>query len=131
MPATASKPREAEEAQSLLPWFVKVSPEYYDDDRDTGYGWECWAADADDAVVQTLEQCRLCNDRDPEDRGEDLDPERARVHVVEIDFSRFAGPLVHWARLAGAGETPLWKAMEAAVEAAKLPVVPWTPGQIA
>lgn len=131
MPATASKPREAEETQSLLPWFVKVSPEFYDDACDVGYGWEGWATDADDAVTQALEECHTDNDREPDWYDEDVDRKRAKVHVAEIDFRRFAGPLVHWARLAGASETPLWKAMEAAVAAAKLPVVPWTPGEVA
>jgi hypothetical protein len=131
MPATALKPREAEEAQSLLPWFVKVSPEFYDDACDVGYGWEGWATDADDAVTQALKECHLDNDRDPDWYDEDVDRKRAKVHVAEIDFRRFAGPLLHWARLTGGSETPLWKAMEAAVAAAKLPVVPWTPGEIA
>ena len=117
-------PNEAKEVKVRLPWFVTVSPEFYDDAYDTGYGWEGWATDQDDALTQALEECHLDNDRDPEDRERDLDPERARVHAAEIDFRRFAGPLVHWARSMGGCETPLWKAMEAAVAAADLPVVP-------
>ncbi|HEY5106723.1 MAG TPA: hypothetical protein VII73_08115 [Caulobacteraceae bacterium] len=127
MPATASRLCEAEEAQSPLPWFVKVSPEFYDDAYDVGFGWEGWAVDADDAVIQALEECHLINDRDPEDRDEDLDPKRAKIHVAEIDFRRFAGPLLHWARTMGGWETPLWRAMEAAVIAAGLPVLPLNP----
>ena len=76
-------------------------------------------------MAQALEECHLINDRDPENREDDLDPERAKVHVAEIDFRRFAGPLVHWARSRGGCETVLWKAMEAAVTAAGLPVVPF------
>lgn len=64
------------------------------------------------------------NEREPEFHEEDVDPRRAKVHVAEIDFRRFAGPLVHWARTTGGRETPLWKAMEAAVAAARLPVAP-------
>jgi len=122
-------PLDATEASTRLPWFVNVSPEYYDDDADTGYGWEGWAANEDDAVVQALKQCHRVNDREPEDREDDLDPERAKVHVAEIDFRRFAGPLVHWARSMGGWETPLWQAMEAAVTAAGLPVVPLDRGE--
>lgn len=117
-------PRDVAEAKKRLPWFVKVSPEFYDDACDVGYGWEGWAADAADAVVQALEECHLDNDRDPERREEDVDPKHAKVHVAEIDFRRFAGPLVYWARTMGGWETPLWKAMEAAVTAAGLPVLP-------
>ena len=82
------------------------------------------ATDQDDAVAQALEECHLINDRDPENREDDLDPERAKVHVAEIDFRRFAGPLVHWARSEGGCKTPLWEAMEAAVMSAGLPVLP-------
>jgi len=42
-----------------LPWFVKVSPEFYDDPCDVGFGWEGWATDEDDAVTQALEECHL------------------------------------------------------------------------
>lgn len=55
---------------------------------------------------------------------EDVDPKRAKVHVAEIDFRRFAGPLLHWARTKGGWDTPLWKTMEAAVTAAGLQVAP-------
>jgi len=118
-------PSEAKEVKMRLPWFVTVSPEFYDDACDTGYGWEGWATDEDDAVAQALEECHLINDRDAEDREDDLDPERAKLHVAEIDFRRFAGPLVHWARSMGGCDTPLWKTMEAAVMTAGLPVVPF------
>ena len=131
MPATASKPCQVEQAQSHLPWFVKVSPKFYKDDCDVGYGWEGWATDADDAVAQALDECHLDNDRESDWRDEDVDPRRAKVHVAEIDFRRFAGSLVHWAQQAGECETPLWKALKAAVAAAGLPVVPWTPGETA
>ncbi|MDQ2859629.1 MAG: hypothetical protein M3T55_02665 [Pseudomonadota bacterium] len=116
--------RATRQAKIRLPWFVKVSPKFYDDAFDTGYGWEGWARDEHDALAQALEECRLDNDRDPEDREADLNPQGARVHVAEIDFRRLAGPLVHWARSEGGCETPLWKAMEAAVMAAGLPVLP-------
>ena len=118
-------PRDIAEAKVRLPWFVKVSPEFYDDACDTGYGWEGWAFNADDALVQALDECHLDNDREPEQHDEDVDPARAKVHVAEIDFRQFAGPLVHWARMMGGWEAPLWDAMEAAVAAADLPVVPY------
>lgn len=113
-------------SESLLPWYVCVSPEYYDDDADTGFGWEGWAVDEEDAIHQALEKCHLINDRDGEDREDDLDRGRAKVHVAEIDFRRFAGPLVHWVRSVGGGNTPLWTAMEAAVLEAGLVVAPLT-----
>ncbi len=50
-------PSEAKEVKMRLPWFVTVSPEFYDDACDTGYGWEGWATDQDDAVAQALEEC--------------------------------------------------------------------------
>jgi len=117
-------PAEDGEAKKRLPWFVKVSPRFYDDACDVGFGWEGWATDDDDAVAQALEECHLFNEREPESYDEDVDPRRAKVHVAEIDFRRFAGPLLHWARTMGGWETPLWKAMEAAVTAARLPVAP-------
>lgn len=116
---------EANRLKARLPWFVKVSPEFYDDAYDTGYGWEGWAADGNDAVAQALKECHLINDRDPEDGKDDLDQGRAKVHVAEIDFRRFAGPLVHWARSECVRDAPLWKAMEAAVAAAGLPIAPF------
>jgi hypothetical protein len=73
------------ERHTRLPWFVKVSPQFYDD----------------------------------------VDPDAAKVHIAEIDFRRFAGPLLHWARATGNAETPIWKAMERAVIAAKLDVAPF------
>jgi hypothetical protein len=111
-----------------LPWFVKVSPEFYDDPCDTGFGWEGWATDEEDAVAQALERCHVVNERDPDSHDEDVDPDRAKVHVAEIDFYRFAGPLVHWARSIGGVDTPLWNAMEAAVAAARLRVAPFDVG---
>jgi len=127
---TADGSNQLAETQGLLPWFVKVSPEFYDDACDVGYGWEGWASGAEDAIAQALEECHLDNDRNPDWHEKDVDPKRAKVHVAEIDFRRFAGSLVHWARLAGVADTPLWQAMEAAVAAAQLPVVPWTPGEV-
>jgi len=118
------EPRDGEATKTLLPWFVKVSPEFYDDARDVGYGWEGWAEDSDDAVAQALEECHLDNDRDPKFHDEDVDPRRAKVHVAEIDFRRLAGPLLHWAQTMGGWETPLWKTMETAVAVAGLPVRP-------
>jgi hypothetical protein len=73
-----------------------------------------------------LENCHIINDREPENREDDVDPDRAKVHVAEIDFRRFAGPLLHWARLMGGRDTPLWRAMEAAVRQAGLTVAPLT-----
>ncbi len=125
MSITTIEPSVPGEAAIRLPWFVKVSPDYYDDPRDTGYGWEGWASNADEAVTQALDQCHVDNDREPGHHDEDIDPERATVHVAEIDFRRFAGPLVHWARTMGGWQSPLWDAMEAAVAAANLPVVPF------
>ena len=118
------EPRDGGAPKARLPWFVKVSPEFYDDDHDVGYGWEGWAEDENDAVAQALEQCHLENEREPECHDEDVDPERARVHVAEIDFYRLAGPLVHWAQSMGGWDTPPWKTMEAAVAMADLPVRP-------
>ncbi|MGI8839454.1 MAG: hypothetical protein ACR2F8_01495 [Caulobacteraceae bacterium] len=124
MPNENHTPSDAKHVKTRLPWFVTVSPEFYDDACDTGFRWEGWAADEDDAVAQALAECHLINDRDPENREDDVDRERAKVHVAEIDFRRFAGPLVHWARSVAACKTPLWKAMEAAVVEAGLPVLP-------
>ena len=103
---------------------MKVSPEFYDDACDVGFGWEGGARDEDDAVKQALEECRETNERDQEDHAEDVDPERAKVHVAEIDFRRFAGPLMHWAITTGNAGAPIWKAMLKAVAAADLPVTP-------
>jgi hypothetical protein len=108
-----------------VPWFVCVSPDYYDDDADTGFNWEGWAIGEEDAVRQALERCHVINDRDPEDRESDVDPAQAIVHVAEVDFRRFAGPLVHWARSMGGWDTPLWKVMETAVREAGLVVAPF------
>jgi hypothetical protein len=124
MSETALTPSDVMQAKSRLPWFVTVTPEYYDDDGDTGFSWEGWAVDQDDAVLQALENCHIVNDRDPEDREDDIDTNRAKVHVAEIDFRRFAGPLLHWARERGGVDTPLWSAMEEAVRQAGLAVVP-------
>ena len=123
LPAT---PMNTAPAKPALPWFVCVSPEYYDDDADTGFGWEGWAVDEDDAVRQALENCHAVNDRDPEDRENDVDLNQAKVHLAEIDFRRFAGPLLHWARERGGIDDPLWKAMEEAVHQARLKVAPLT-----
>lgn len=114
--ATPTKP--------LLPWFVKVSPEFYDDACDTGFGWEGWAVDSDDAIRQALEDCSLTNDREPDNWEDDVDPNRAKVHVAEIDFRQFAGPLLHWARSIGGVDTPLWRLFEVAVHEAGLTVAP-------
>jgi hypothetical protein len=111
-------------SKTRLPWYVCVSPCYYDDAADTGFGWEGWAVDDDDAILQALEDCRIVNQRDPEDREDDLDTCRAKVHVAEIDFRRFAGPLLHWARSMGGFDSPLWGAMEEAVSKARLTVAP-------
>ena len=116
---------DAPPSKARLPWFVCISPEYYDDACDTGFKWEGWAVDEEDAASQALEYCHVINDREPEDREEDIDPDRAKVHVAEIDFRRFAGPLMQWARATGNTETPLWKSMEAAVRVAGLTVVPF------
>jgi hypothetical protein len=111
--------------QGRLPWYVCVSPEFYDDDADTGFGWEGWATDEDDAIVQALEACHVVNDRETYQYAEDVDRDAAKVHVAAIDFRRFAGPLLHWARATDNVQAPLWKAMERAVIAAKLDVVPF------
>ncbi len=108
-----------------LPWFVCISPEYYDDACDTGFSWEGWAVDEDDAISQALQHCHVINDREPEDRDEDIDPDRATVYVAEIDFRRFAGPLMQWALATGNTETALWKSLDAAVKAAGLTVAPF------
>ncbi len=72
-------------AQGLLPWFVKVSPKFYDDACDVGFGWEGWARDEDDAVRQALEECHQMNEREPEDHDEDVDPDRAKVLLRKWD----------------------------------------------
>jgi len=108
-----------------LPWFVCVSPAFFDDSADTGFRWEGWATDDDDAIAQALESCHVVNDREGHQRAEDLDRDAAKVHVAEIDFRRFAGPLLHWARSTGNAQAPLWKAMEQAVASAKLDLVPF------
>ena len=114
-------------ARTRLPWFVAVSPKYYNDAADTGFGWEGWAAGDGDAIRQALEECHVVNDREPETWDDDVDSDQAKVHVAEIDFRRFAGPLVHWARSMGGWDTPLWRAIEAAVGEAGLAVAPLTP----
>jgi hypothetical protein len=116
-----SQPILETERSVRLPWFVNVSPEFYDDPGDTGFGWEGWATNEADAITQALEDCHAANGRD----AEDIDPETAQVHVAEIDFRRFAGPLLHWARATGNADAPIWKAMERAVIAAKLDVAPF------
>ncbi len=110
--------------QRRLPWFVKVSPAFYNNPADTGFGWECWATDENDAIAQALKACHRTNDREDDQYEEEMDLNKAKVHVAEIDFRRFAGPLLHWARSTGNVETALWKAMERAVIAAKLQVAP-------
>ena len=107
--------------RALLPWYVKVSPEFYDDDGDVGFGWEGLARDDLDAVRQALEECHHINDREAEDHDEDVDLDRAKVHVAEIDFRRFAGPLMHWAITTGNAQAPIWKSMLKAVAAADPP----------
>ena len=108
-----------------LPWFVLISPEYCDDECDTGYGWEGWATDEDDAIAQALQDCFDANDRDVEDHAYDVDPFNAKLHTAEIDFRRFAGPLVHWARTTGNADAPMWRALEYAVAESKLIVAPF------
>jgi hypothetical protein len=127
MTDTSVAQQAAAEAKMRLPWFVVVSPEFYDDAHDTGYGWEGWATNIDDAVAQALAQCHRDNDRDPENPEDDIDPENAKVHFAEIDFRRLAGALVHWARSMGGWQTPLWRAMEAAVLEADVTVAPLDP----
>ena len=102
-----------------------MSPDYYDDAADTGFSWEGWAFNEDDAILRALEDCHVVNARDPEDREDDIDTGRAKVHVAEIDFRRFAGPLLHWARSMGGFETPLWRAIEEAVRQTGLTVAPF------
>ncbi len=121
MPAA---PTDVIPSRTRLPWFVCVSPDYYDDAADSGCKWEGWAVDEDDAILQALEDCHKVNDRDPEERENDIDLDRAVVHVAEIDFRRLAGPLVHWARSMGGWDSPLWLTVEAAVREAGLPVAP-------
>ena len=127
MPETPNQCTPAALAKSRLPWFVCVSPEYYDDACDTGFSWEGWAVDEDEVVLQALFSCHTINDREPDCRLEDVDPSRAEVHVAEIDFRRFAGPLVHWARSMGGWDTPLWNAIEAAVVESGLEIAPLDP----
>jgi hypothetical protein len=107
-----------------LPWFVNVSPYYYEDAADTGFGWEGWAVDEVEAIRQALRDCHAVNDREPETEEDDIDPAQAIVHVAEIDFRRLAGPLVHWARSRDGCDIPLWRLMETAVREAKLSVAP-------
>jgi len=47
------------------------------------------------------------------------------VHVAEIDFRRYAGPLLHWARSTGNARAPIWQAIERAVIGAKIDVAPF------
>lgn len=97
------------EGQSArLPWFVCVSPAYYDDPCDTGYNWEGEADDRDDAVRQALIQCHIDNDRAYEGQPEEdwpddhygepetIDPDdlSVTVHAAEPDF-RAIGLAVH------------------------------------
>jgi hypothetical protein len=119
-----AKPDGVTQATPPLPWYVHVSPYYYDDAADTGFGWEGWAVDEEHAVRQALKDCFVVNDREPETEEDDTDPEQAKVHIAEIDFRRLAGPLVHWARSMGGWDTPLWQLMETAVLDAKLAVAP-------
>lgn len=116
-------PGDAIAARPRLPWFVKVSPEFYDDASDTGYGWEGWTVDADDAIRLALEQCHFDNDREADQFAADTDLARAKVHVAEIDFRRLAGPLVHWAQMMGGWDAPVWRALERAVASAGLSLV--------
>lgn len=111
--------------QGRLPWYVNVSPEFYDDPADTGFGWEGWAVDEDDAIAQALVACHRINDREDEQYDEDVDPDAAKVHVAEIDFRRFAGALLHWARETGNANGRLWATFERAVVAAKLEMGPF------
>jgi hypothetical protein len=108
-----------------LPWYVCLSPEFYDDAADTGFGWEGWATDEDDAITQALEACHAINDREAYQHAEDLDRDAAKVHVAEIDFRRYAGPLLHWARSTGNARAPIWQAIERAVIGAKIDVAPF------
>ena len=130
MSDVSDTPSNVSSSKRLLPWFVKVSPEFYTDSFDTGYGWEGWAVDGDDALRQALEDCSLTNDREPEDWDRDVDPTRAKIHVVEIDFRQFAGPLLHWAQTMGEWDIPLWRALEAAVRGSGLPVAPFTDAEL-
>jgi hypothetical protein len=117
-------PTEVPDHQERLPWYVNVSPEFYDDPHDTGFGWEGWAVSEEDAIAQALVACHRVNDREDYQYDEDVDPEAAKVHVAEIDFRRYAGALLHWARTTRNAHGPLWVAFERAVLAAKLDVVP-------
>jgi hypothetical protein len=124
MSDTVDTHADAAPEETRLPWFVNVSPYYYDDAADTGFGWEGWALDEVDAIRQALRDCHAVNDREPETKDDDIDPAQAIVHVAEIDFRRLAGPLVHWARSMGGFDTPLWRLMETAVHEANLSVAP-------
>jgi hypothetical protein len=126
MSDTPMPPADVIPTKTRLPWFVAVSPKYYNDAADTGFGWEGWAAGGGDAIRQALEECHVVNDRDPETWDDDVDPDRAKVHVAEIDFRRFAGPLLHWAGEMGGWDTPLWRTMGAAVREAGLTAAPLT-----
>jgi len=88
-----SSPRDTPATRIRLPWFVTVSPEYYDDSGDTGYGWEGWATDAEDAVTQALEECHLVNHRDAEEREEDVDQEAPRSMSSKSTSAVSPGPL--------------------------------------
>ncbi len=121
---------DAAPSKRLLPWYVNVSPEYYTDAYDTGFGWEGWAIDEDDALRQALEDCSFVNDRDPEDWNNDVDPSRAKIHVAAINFRKFAGPLLHWAQTMGGWDIPLWRALEAAARESGLEVEPFTEAEL-
>lgn len=91
----------------LLPWFVCVSPEYYDDDDDTGFNWEGMAYSHDDAVRRALIDCHLQNKRairwgDEFEGNIDPDGSDITVHVAEPDFRtlcrRFIGRGIEAAR---------------------------------
>lgn len=74
-------------AQGAFPWFVCLSPDFYDDPDDTGYYWEGVASTSDQAVSLALAACWDENDLDPvENPIPAPDDSSVSIHVCEIDW---------------------------------------------
>ena len=70
-----------------FPWFVCVSPDFYDDADDTGYSWEGVAANSDEAVAFALLACWADNERDESEYPiPSPDDSSVTVHCCDIDW---------------------------------------------
>lgn len=79
-------PEALEAVPHVIPWFVIIWPDQYDDAADTGYGWEGEASSRDEAVRLACKECEKINEWEPDA----VDPETVKVIEAQPDFLKIA-----------------------------------------